>query len=39
MLISLMVSEKINANIISKIGNKSKARITSAIEVKGSLKR
>ena len=33
-----MVSEKINANIISKIGNKNKVRITSAIEVKESLK-
>ena len=37
-IISLMVSEKINANINFKTGNKNKARIISANKVKESLK-
>ena len=36
--ISLMVSEKINANINSKISNQNKARIISVNKVKESLK-
>ena len=37
-IISLMVSDKSNANIIFKTGNKNKARIISANKVKESLK-
>ena len=38
MFISLMVSEKVNANINSKISNQNKARIISVNKVKESLK-